>query len=492
MNDLIFFLDYKLSILICLCLFYIYLLIKRNKLQNIWTWKTKIAFKLVLLGFLLNILTNLQFDNHYRLILIQVINFIIIVSLTNVLSTIVHISLSIYSKKKTQPIVVNLIDLLIYIFGAIVIIRTIFNIEITSILTTSAIITGAILFALQHSLTNIFSGITLQLNENFKPGTWIRVQDKDIIGEIVNRGFYYTTIKTLDNIITLIPNHYFYNNIVEKIWDQKKETISALKLSFGASYETPPHKIKEIVNRILEDEIHILSYPKPTVRLVAFGESSIEYEVRFFIDDFRLKDAMKDEINTRIWYSIIRNGLSFPYPHREIITKMPNVPYERERKKLLEILEKIDIFNPLSEDDIKLLVNKANFLVYAKGETIVRENEEGSSLFVIIDGEVNVLINNHLIAKLKNNDFFGEMSLLSGAKRNATVTANTECLLVEIDKNSFEEILKRHQELIEKLSTILAEREMKNVEFFKNKSKDVIIAEKKKDFLERLKNFFGI
>lgn len=492
MNNLNLIFDYKLSLLTGLGLFYAILFFKKNTIPNIWNGKTKISFRLAIFAFLLNIITSLQIDNEYKIILTQIINFIIILCLANALSSILHIGLCIYSKKKIQPIVQNLIDLLIYILGAIIIIRTIFNIEISSILTTSAIITGAIVFALQHSLTNIFSGITLQLNNNFKPGTWISIKEKNIVGEIINRGFYFTTLKTLDNVIIFIPNYYFYNNIVEKIWDKEDNTISALKLHFGASYETPPHKVKDIVSKILADEPHIIDNPGPTVRLLSFGDSSIEYEVRFFIDDFSLKDAVKDEINTRIWYSIIRNGLSFPYPHREIITKTTKVPYEKKRTQLSEILDKIDIFKPLSKDDKKTLIDKANFLVYAKGETVVKQGGEGSSLFVIIEGEVNIIIDGHYIAKLRKNDFFGEMSLLSGAKRNATVVANTECLLVEISKECFEEILKRHKELLDKLSTILAEREAQNIEFMKNKSKDIIIAEKKNDIFNKLKKFFGM
>lgn len=492
MSNLNLILDYKLSILISLSLFYIIIFIKRHSLKNVWTVKTKISFRLVLFGVLLNLINSLILDSQYKHVITQIINFIIILCLANAISNVLHIGLNLYFRNKIRPIIQNLIDLLIYIIGAIVIIRIIFKIEISSILTTSAIITGAIVFALQQTLTNIFSGISLQLNDNFKPGTWINIKDKSIMGEIINRGFYFTTLRTLDNVLIMIPNHYFFNNVVEKIWDQQDNTISALKLNFGASYETPPHKVKEIVNKILNNEPHILLNPRPTVRLVSFQESSIEYEVRFFIDDYRLKDTMKDEINTRIWYSIIRNGLSFPYPHREIINKTPIIPYEKERRKLSEILENIDIFPPLSNDDKKILVEKANFLVYAKGETIVKEGDEGSSLLAIVDGEVNILINNHFITKLKTNDFFGEMSLLSGAKRNATVIADTECLLVEISKEVFEEILKRHYELLEKLSTILAEREAQNIEFMKDKSKDIIVAEKKSDIFNKLKKFFRI
>jgi len=155
----------------------------------------------------------------------------------------------------------------------------------------------------------------------------------------------------------------------------------------------------------LGDEQSILKYPQPSVRLISFGESDIEYETRFYISDFCVKEIIRDEIQTRIWYAMMRNNYSFPYPHREIIEKVSQKPYYIEQFDLLKYFDNIEFLKPLSYEDKVFLSNFAKYLLHSKGETIIKEGEEGDSFFIILDGKVGIYICGHLIKSFEKGSF---------------------------------------------------------------------------------------
>jgi len=119
----------------------------------------------------------------------------------------------------------------------------------------------------------------------------------------------------------------------------------------------------------------------------------------------------------------------------------------------------VDFFGGQPEDVLRELSAAFEKARYGRHEEIVREGEEGASFFIITRGRVAVIREGELIAELGRGDFFGEMSLLTGRRRNATVKAlqDTDCLM--LDKVHFREILLRHDEMVEKIGSVISERE---------------------------------
>jgi len=213
------------------------------KFNDFISTKTKISVELAFLGIFLIILQLLNFlDESIIKISNVIVNLIVIfcvVTFFNILLKIFFIFI-LRIKREIQPIILNLFKIIIYTFATLVAVRVVFKIEISSIITTSAILTGALVFALQSTLTNIFTGFNIQLNKHFNKGTWIHIRDRDIYAEILSIGVFFTELRTLDNVIILIPNHYFSNNIIEKVSNIDGQKTSAMKIKFSATYETPP------------------------------------------------------------------------------------------------------------------------------------------------------------------------------------------------------------------------------------------------------------
>ena len=131
----------------------------------------------------------------------------------------------------------------------------------------------------------------------------------------------------------------------------------------------------------------------------------------------------------------------------------------------VETLARIPLFaDVLDADQIGRLAGRCHTAVFPAGARLMTEGDFGSSMFALVEGSVSVTVaagrkDALAIAELSAGDFVGEMSLLTGARRSATVEALTEVVAVEIPKIALEDILARAPDLIDRFGTVLARRQ---------------------------------
>ena len=103
---------------------------------------------------------------------------------------------------------------------------------------------------------------------------------------------------------------------------------------------------------------------------------------------------------------------------------------------------------------------------FGKDEKLIRQGDTGESMFILVEGQANVVLERNgsskFVASLGPGDCFGEMSLLTGERRSATVIANTDCEVVEIARPILAKSLKQNPDLLKELSELLAKRQMEN------------------------------
>jgi hypothetical protein len=205
------------------------------------------------------------------------------------------------------------------------------------------------------------------------------------------------------------------------------------------------------------------------VFLADFSDSFITYDVRFWITDFARKPNISDAIRSRIWYCLQRAGISIPFPISDIYLHTVEPDHEEKRKSeinddIIRELTKIDLFKPLSELDISILADSSSILRYTRGESIVSQGDMGDSLFIIHSGSVEVTLRTGKndpvpVANLAAGACFGEMSLLTGEPRSATVSALEETQVVVVRKDGLKTIFESNPSLMEPLSEMLAKRQ---------------------------------
>jgi len=225
-------------------------------------------------------------------------------------------------KGKVPSFLRDLLLLGVYLFFGATALRVIFDINMASILTTTTVLTAALAFAMQTSLANIISGFQIQSDEAFRRGTWVWIKEKDITGEIVNVGFRYSTVRTLEDHLVHVPNHYMTQNVVHSI-GSRPGGPPPVNLKVLLDYAFSPERAKAILLDALRDEPGILREPAPWVKVDGFMDSGIHYNLRFYLEEYATLLEARDRILRRVWYAVTREGQTFPYPHREIVRKEP-------------------------------------------------------------------------------------------------------------------------------------------------------------------------
>jgi CRP-like cAMP-binding protein len=379
----------------------------------------------------------------------------------------------------------------VYLFFGATALRVIFDINMASILTTTTVLTAALAFAMQTSLANIISGFQIQADEAFRRGTWIWIKEKEITGEIVNVGFRYSTVRTLEDQLVHVPNHYMTQNVVHSI-GSRPGGPPPVNLKVLLEYAFPPERAKAVLLDALRDEPAVLREPAPWVKVDGFMDSGIHYNLRFYLEKYETLLEARDRVLRRVWYTVTREGQTFPYPHREIVRKEPVPPFRMDADAIRESLRGIELLTPLGEEDLDALVPHVRLRVYGRGETVVRQGEEGDSLFINLSGDLDVFVDGQTVGSLSGGDFFGEMSLLTGEKRRATVTAVDEVRLIEISKGAIGPIIRSHPSVLEGLSSALADRVQKILTAQQVRKVADEASSLHEALLQKLMRFFGI
>lgn len=352
----------------------------------------------------------------------------------------------------------DLLTIALWAFIVMVVLREFFKVDVTALLAIPAVITVVIGLALQETLGNIFSGLALQLSQPFQPGDWVRSADK--IGRVQGVGWRATRILTRSNERVEIPNA----QLAKEVLFNYASAVVADEISVGISYSEPPNRVREVILAVLRDIPAVLGEPGPEVFAWEYGDSSIHYRVKYWLSDFGEAEHVRDRAVSSIWYALRRNRIEIPFPIRTIkISRDSAVPDAERRRQLIAELRGVDFLRELSDDEMRILSGAAAVRQFGAGEMLVRQGDLGDSLYIIRRGTVDVSAagtDGHEIhlTELTRPAFFGEMGLMTGEPRNATIRARGDVEVIEMPREGFIELFKSHPEAAARMSEVIAAR----------------------------------
>lgn len=493
--DLNFFLVNKLVVLLVVILFFVVVTVIRRIQGNPLSPLAPTAIKLSLLGLiLLYFEATLTGYPNYSLILTRIQSVIVLVCLAKLaIYILVDMALSLRRHGDVPMLLRDAIRLAVYLAAGIASLRLVFQVDLSAIITTTTVLTAAIAFAMQTTLSNAFYGFTVQIDPLMARGNWISIPEKNLFGEIVNVGFRYITLRTLDNNQVLVPNTVVVQSVVTTHGSPQESARerAALTLVIALPYELPPEQAKIILQQVLQEEPLVLDDPPPLVRLQEMAESSINYLIKFWLSDPGLRNYALSELQTKAWYAVHRAGWSFPFPHRQLVTTSVKEPFPKQFDEIMSGLRHSHLFDPLDDEKMARFAESAFVRVFAPGETAVRQGEPGSSLYFVLRGEMSVKIDGTEVALLGRGRMFGEMSLLTGEPRQATVMARSEAILAELPKTVIAEMLEKDERLLDGLSEALARHARSNRQQFDARVEAASVERSPIDYLKKLKAFFG-
>ncbi len=336
-----------------------------------------------------------------------------------------------------------------------------FGVEPGSLLTTSALITAVIGLSLQETLGNLFAGLAIQAQRPFEVGDWIKFDmDNGLTGRVTEINWRATKVMTDAQVEVIVPNGPLAKAPISNYTQPTR--VSRREAIVSAEYEAPPHLVMKALSEAVKATPDVLTKPAPDVVLHEYGNSGIEYHLRYYIRDFARRAVIDSAVRIRIWYAFQRNQLSIPFPIRDVRSRDMAAEEEKSaeetRSARRRALEGIDFLAALPEEVMDHLVERTRVALYSDGENVIEQGEEGDELFIVNEGEVAIIVNKTEVARLGKGKFFGEMSLLTGEKRTATVAARGAAQLFRISSDDMRDILEKDPSLAEHLAEVLARR----------------------------------
>lgn len=344
--------------------------------------------------------------------------------------------------------------------------------NLAGLLATSAVMTAIVAFSLQDTLGNILGGMVLQLESRFAPGDWIRFGEVE--GSVREIRWRQTTLETFLGNTFVIPNSALMKGTVTVLGRLPGRPPRRMrKVPFSVYYDRTPDEVIGAVEGALRADrpSGVAEDPAPDCILADFHEDRADYAVRYCLDDVTRGETVDSAVRMRIFYALSRAGIKLSIPSRSLVITQKDQEVregslKRERERRLSALKGIDIFQPLNEEELSLLSERLKPSPFAPGETITRQGAAAHWLYILYRGEAEVRLypddggEFKTVARLHAGDFLGEMGLITGEPRSATVVALSEVDCYRLDRESFGEILTRRPQIAEAISALLAERRL--------------------------------
>lgn len=375
------------------------------------------------------------------------------------------------------------------------------GLELSSLVTSTAVVTAILAFAMQDTLGNILSGLALQLDQSICLGDWLEFED--MFGEVIQVQWRHTAIMTRFGEKILIPNSDLMKNRVKIIGGQ---TVPGRynTLYFYSSYELSPSRVistvQENLNRTLIDG-RLPAHP-PVCQVYDFNDGQITYALHYWVADPRSVGGVRSLMWQHIYAIYQRNGWYLSAPNRDISVLSAarkkqsfSHPYEHNISEKLQFLQQVGLFKVLTQQELAQLAEQLQTVFFVEGGTVIVQGQPGKSMFIIVRGRAAVHVETdgvqQCVALLAESDIFGEMSLMTGDPRQATVIAEQDLLCYKLDKDSFAQIIGERPELAESIAELLSQRASELEAIQKNITRPQQAIQKQR-LLGNIRRWFGL
>ncbi len=366
----------------------------------------------------------------------------------------------------------TLTAVLVYLLVATLVVGLVYERSVTAFLAAlgaSGVVLG---FALRSLIADVFTGLAINLDRSFVIGDWVQVNEGVsgvVIGQIEDIGWRCTTLVTEEQTHVVIPNGMLGQERMVNI----TRPLGATRYEFTVTVEfsVPPVRVKRVLLAALHSLVQEPGFApahKPVVLISGTSSLGVEYLLRYWIlpwDPISPTSA-EDKVYGAVLKHLHTAGIGLAYPKRDLYTaEMPPRQFDGHRiPDLARMLGNTPLFRPVQHEDLEVLAGTMERRHLHGGDTLVRQGERGESLFILIEGLLEVHVRtesgNKPVGHIGPGECFGEMSLLTGERRAATIQASVESIVYEVAKEPMSELMERRPELAATLATLLAERQL--------------------------------
>jgi CRP-like cAMP-binding protein len=378
------------------------------------------------------------------------------------------------------------------------------GVNLAGIVTTSAIVTGALAFSAGETLGNLWAGLSLQIENTLRIGDWVRVGDK--VGQVVSIRWRSMAIATPGNETIVVPNSMLMKDRIVVLGRAgEADALYRRIVPFSVDYDYAPARVIAVITEALRRaEIpNVARTPAPYCVCREFGESGVVYAAVYFpLDVGGLMDTDSD-VMVSVYAALQRHNMPIPFPQRVVEIKRPSRLREAqaaEHKARVEVLEQLELFSVLVDAERHMVADELKRLLYAGHDVVFRKGESADSLYILARGRVRIVEQDAAghrmeLAELTAPAYFGEMGLLTGQPRGATVMAEDDVVCYQLGKAGFDEILKARPQIAEALAHVLSLRQAENDAKLKALDEEARAKHAlggAREIVRRIRRFFGL
>lgn len=378
--------------------------------------------------------------------------------------------------------------------------------DISGLLATSAILTAVVGLALQDTLGNVVGGLAIQTDNSIRVGDWIEVGQ--VSGKVTEIRWRYTAVETRRSETVYLPNSSLVKGQVMVVGKKDGQPAPWRRaVAFNVDFRYPPTEVIRVVEEALirAPIERVATHPLPFCILAELHESYARYELRYWLTEPQHDVSTDSVVRVRISFALRRAGIPLSIPAQALFLTPESAERKQEKEQAehdrrVRALAGVDIFRDLSDEDREQLAKKLSYVPFAAGEPITKQGSEAHWLYLVVDGEASVRLHHGTehereLARVGASNFFGEMSLLTGERRSATVVAITDVECYRLDKVAFEAVVRHRPEIAESVAELLAARRLQISALREQFGKPVEaqqIAAEKGDLLRRIRHFFNL
>jgi small-conductance mechanosensitive channel len=337
----------------------------------------------------------------------------------------------------------QIVAIIITITALFVALGLFYQVTVPSLLASSGLIAIVIALALQDTLGNIFAGLGLQAGKAYRVGDWLIIDGKR--AEVVEIHWRSTRLRNNDAATFDIPNNQLAKATITNLYQPTR--VHAMRVGVSIPYDVAPNKVKQALIKAATSAAGVLANPEPYAFLMNFGDSGIDYELKFWLNDGTLFPKIIDGVRTNVWYELNRQEIAFASPVR-VVEMHTRTDADEETTDATNLLLRQPLFCGLQAQELQELGQSTIHLRFGKGEKIIEQGKPGKSMYILADGSAEVRVNHDgelvRVGRLGQGDCFGEISLLTGEARTATVIAESDCEVAKIEKSAMRALLLEH------------------------------------------------
>jgi potassium-dependent mechanosensitive channel len=351
----------------------------------------------------------------------------------------------------TREALASLISYLIITIGFFIVIQ---NIGVK--LETLAVVLGAIGFTLSFGLQGLSSdlagGVTLLLEQPIKIGDFIELEE--VAGTVETIAIRSTIIRTAAGKAIVLSNTAITTKNIINWSYQAEQCGTEITIRIPRGYD--PLVIMEVLLRAVRKEPKVLAAPIPKVYLKGIDDDFLNFEIRAWISQPQEAEAIKSALYFLVEAELQSTGLDqAPDQNRAIISPTFNPT------TLAQLLRQVSYFAQLNDTELRHIIEEGYRQTLNPNDIICRENDPGDSFYIILSGSVDVYVDSidKHVAIRETGEFIGEMSLLMGTPRTATLQTLEETTLFVVDRRNLQNLLQKQPELADRISAELAQRQ---------------------------------